>query len=253
MSRCLKCFFTTFMMVAFIHGNAQDSIVKYYDADWAEASKERAVYYAEFVKDGGNYKCSSYWVRTNILRGRTVYPDTIMAKPIGQLLRYYKNGNPEDSVVYDLFGKEKDAYHYYENKQLAAHYFVPDGQQEGTVEGFDENGKKIKNYIYAREAEFKGGEKAWHSYIVKKVSKDFFNTKGDAEISVSVSVQFVVDENGYVIRPKVLKSSGINNIDRDALGVIGASPPWKNAVLYNKPVKAYRVQPFTYILIPLKK
>jgi hypothetical protein len=42
-------------------------------------------------------------------------------------------------------------------------------------------------------------------------------------------------------------------VDNDALRVIADSPTWKNAIQFNQPVKAYRLQPFTYILTPEKK
>lgn len=252
-SNCLfKILLTTFLLPAYICTHAQNAIIKYYDADWAETSKEKAVYYNEYIKEGSNYKCISYWVKTNAIQGRAFFPDTVTKKPIGTAVSYYKNGNLEDSVVYDDAGNTKDAYHYYENKQLAAHYYVPANEKEGVKEGFDESGKKIKNYVYAREAEFKGGDKAWRSYIQKNVSTDLYNTKGAGEATVSVSVQFVIDENGYAIRPKVISSSGISAVDRDAIRVISNSPQWNNALLYNKPIKVYRVQPFTYVLAAKK-
>ena len=247
-----KILLTASLFTAYSHINAQDAIIKYYDADWAVTSKEKAVYYNEYIKEGSNYKCISYWVKTNIIQGRAVFPDTVTKKPIGVAVSYYKNGNLEDSVEYDNTGNTKDAYHYYENKQLAAHYYLPANQKEAVIEGFDENGKKIKNYVYAREAEFKGGDKAWRSYIQKNVSTDFYNVKGEGETRVTVLVQFVVDENGYAVRPKVLSSSGITAVDRDAVRVISNSPQWNNALLYNKPVKAYRIQPFTYVLTAKK-
>ena len=65
-------------------------------------------------------------------------------------------------------------------------------------------------------------------------------------------MQFVIDENGDVIRPKIIKSSGFKNVDNDALRVIADSPKWTNCVQYNKPVKSVRVQPISYILQPEK-
>lgn len=246
-------FLTAFTMPGYLSVLGQDTVTKYYDADWAETSKERAIYYAGFIKQSSHYKCNSYWVSGNRRKGRAIYPDTSLANPMDEAVTYYKNGNIEDSVIYDAGGKIKNAYHYYDNKQLSAHYYMPEGSQQEVIEGFDETGKKIKNYVYAREAEFKGGDKAWTAYLQKNISKDFFNTKGDSEISVTLTVQFIIDENGYVMRPKIMKSSGMKNVDRDAITVISASPQWKNAMQYNKPVKAYRLQPLTYVLPPPKK
>lgn len=158
----------------------------------------------------------------------------------------------EDSVLFDDDGKPKEAWHYYPNKVMAAHYRYPPNSTEPVAEGYDEEGKRIKNYVLMREAAFKGGDKGWNAYLAKQISKEMYNTKGNTEETVSLKVQFVVDESGYVIRPKVIESSGNRLVDGEALRVILSSPQWSPALLYNKPTKAYRVQPFTYTLRPQK-
>src|SRR5688572_4593749 len=91
-----KIFVTVFLFAAGIHAGAQDPIIRYYDADWAKTSQEKAVYYNEYIKEGSNYKCISYWIKTNAIQGRAIYPDTISKKPIGVAVSYYKNGSLED-------------------------------------------------------------------------------------------------------------------------------------------------------------
>jgi len=247
----MKRIFFGLLTISFMTANAQAKIIKYYTEGWMETSKEKAAYYAEFIKEGSNYSCTSYWINTQKVRGKSVYADTLMKSPIGIQLLYSKNGHLEDSSSFEN-NELKYSYHYYPNGQLAMHYFLPDNKKEGTVEGYDESGKKIKNYIFQREAEFKGGQKAWTSYINKSATKDF-PAKGKEEVTVTVKVEFIVDENGEVITPKILASSGYKNVDNDALQVIANSPSWKNAVLYNQPVNAYRVQPIIYTLQPEKK
>jgi antitoxin component YwqK of YwqJK toxin-antitoxin module len=250
----MKLCLTICLVIFCLQATAQTPIIKkYYDADWAVTSADRAIYYTEFVKEGDAYRSTSYWTRGNAVRGRALFPDTIMAMPVGWEVHYYKKGNIEDSVYYEDKGVVTDAYFYHPNKQLGMHYSVGANQKEGVTEGYDETGKKIKNYVYSKEAEFKGGDKAWNSFLLKNTSKDFFNTKTEEEITVKVQIQFIVDESGFVTRPKVKESSGMKNIDSDALRVISTSPQWKNALLYNNPVKAYRIQPFIYKLSPPKK
>ena len=231
--------------------NAQTKITKYYDANWLETSKEKAAFYADFIKDGAAYSCTSYWINTDKVRGRSVFPDTVMEQAIGKQVLYFKNGRLEDSS----FTEDKKAiylFHYYPDGQLAMHYYVPTNKTEAVVEGFDEDGKRIKHYIYEKDAEFKGGTKAWQSYIAKNAARDL-SAKVDNAITAKVQVQFIIDENGDVITAKIFKSSGYKNVDGDALRVISDSPKWNSAILYNQPVKAYRIQPFEYPLQPEKK
>jgi hypothetical protein len=231
--------------------NAQAKVTKYYNAAWLETSKEKAAFFANFVKDGDNYSCTSYYINTSLVRGRSTYPDTMMQSPVGMQVLYFKNGHAEDSSYFEN-NQVKYQYVYYSNSKLKFHYYLPTDKKEGVAEGYDESGEKIKNYIFEKEAEFKGGQKAWTNYIVKNAGRDL-QVKSDTNVIASVVVEFIVDENGDVIKPKILKSSGYKIVDNDALRLIGDSPPWNCAIQYNKPVKALRIQPISYMLKGVKK
>lgn len=91
---------------------------------------EKAAFYAEFIKIGENYNCTSYWANSRKIKGKSTYADTVMQFPIGLQVLYYKNGQVEDSSFYE--GKDlKYSYHYFPNNQLAAHYYLPDNKKEG--------------------------------------------------------------------------------------------------------------------------
>ena len=247
----MRLFFSCLITIVSCNVYAQTKITKYYDANWSQTSKEKAAFYADFIKDGDAYSCTSYWINTKTVRGKSVFPDTVMENAIGKQVLYFKNGRVEDSSFTED-KKAKYLFHYYPNGQLAMHYYVPANNTEAVVEGFDEDGKKIKHYIFQKEAEFKGGAKAWQSYIVKSAGRDL-SVKGDSSVTAKVQVQFIIDENGDVITAKILKSSGYKNVDSDALQVITNSPKWSSAILYNQPVRAFRIQLFEYTLQPQKK
>jgi Gram-negative bacterial TonB protein C-terminal len=240
-----QLFFTLFISPFIL--NAQDKTVKYYDEDISPASKEKSTYYAEFVKQGDRYNCTIYWTASNALNGKMTCSDTTLSKPIGLVLSYYKNGRTEDSSFYDDDSKVANRYHYYQNRQLELHYYFAVGQTQPVIEAYDETGRKIKNYVYEKEAEFKGGEKAWHAFLLKNLNTEL-RTQGISDVTVTVKVMFVVNEFGFTAKPKIVESSGVNAVDKDAIRVILASPQWNNAVSLNKPVKVYRIQPITYQL-----
>ena len=103
-----------------------------------------------------------------------------------------------------------------------------------------------------RQSWFKGAQKAWISYIIKNAPTDL-TVKGITEkVMVTVNVEFIVDENGYLVMAKIIKSSGYKNVDNDALQIIANSPTLKNAIQYNTPVKAYRMQQLTFEVRPEK-
>ena len=241
----MKFLLTGFFIISSLISNAQ-KITKYYDADWAPVAKEKAVYYADFVKDGNGYKCTSHWIPNNAVRGTSTFADTIMENPIGVQVLYNKNGHAEDSSFFEN-GKAKYVFHYYPNNHLAMHYYLPDNAKEAIIEGYDEDGKKIKNYVFEKEADFKGGQKGWQSYVTKNSSKDL-SVKDHPNLTATVQVEFTIEEDGSVSKIKIFKSSGYKEIDKDALRLVSESPSWNNAIQFNTPVKSLRIQPITYTL-----
>lgn len=249
----MKLIFSLYLVIVLPHmAYAQDKFVKYYDNDWAVTESEKSTYTAEFVAHGERYNCIFYWTSTKALAGKATYTDTTLNKPVGLVLGYYKNGRTEDSVFYDDNSRLINRYHYYQNGQLESHYYIPAGQNKPIIEAYDETGKRVKNYIYEKEAEFKGGEKAWNDYLLKNVNTKI-NAPGNGDVTVTVKVLFVVNEFGNTAKAKVIESSGVPAVDRDAVRVILGSPVWNNAISLNKPVKVYRIQPLTYQLTAAKK
>jgi TonB family protein len=239
------------LCILFSLTSSAQKVIKYYDKDWSETSPGKALYYAEFIKEGSVYKCTSYYTASNAVRGRSTFADTLMINPIGLQTLYNKKGRIEDSIYYSE-GKTTLLYHYHPNGKLAVHYYLPDSKKEPITEAYDEEGNKLKNFIVIKDAEPKGGLKGWEAYLKKNMGKDL-EIKDEKLTTATVQVQFFVDENGGVTKAKLLKSSGNKEIDKDALRVISESPEWRPAITFNNPVKVLKIQSFTYNLQPAKK
>ncbi|MEQ1678536.1 MAG: energy transducer TonB [Chitinophagaceae bacterium] len=247
----MKNFISILFLLLTVYSNAQDTITKYFDMKWAPCQKDKAVYYAVLTKAGEVYQCTSYWVDKNIVRGRSTFPDTLMTFPIEEQVLYFKNGNLEDSGRYSNDGHTIERIVYYPNGQLALHYSKAPDQEKEAIEAYEQDGKKIKNYIYEKEAEFKGGAEAWQKYLSKNVGT--FYSPDEGSYRVEVRVQFVVSAQGFATQAKIIKSSGNTAIDNDAKRLILQSPQWNNAIQYNRPVIAYRIAPLIYELAPATK
>lgn len=220
-------------------------VTKYYDNNRNEVPADKAVYYTTFIKDGNVYQGTTYWKDNNAVKGKATYADTTLSSPDGTQVTYDRKGNLEDSIVYEE-GAIDFSYHYYPNGQVAVHSHMPFGKKEPEIEYFDENGKRIKDMIISREAEFKGGEDAWQAYLKKSTDKDLAGRKDKNGVVPGVEIEFTIDEQGQVTNPKITRSSGFKNVDKDALRVISDSPKWNPAVSYNQPVKAHKVQTVNY-------
>lgn len=245
----MKYFITIFGLCLLSVVNAQ-TVTKYYDVDWQETGANKAVYYAEFSKIDGGYKCFSYWKGTKKKREESLYADTSMSHPNGLQKVYAKNGSLEDSLFFNADGTLAASFHYYPNGKLECHYV---GTGKGEVkEAYDEAGGKIKNYIFSRAAEPKGGLEKWQSFIKKNTSRELGATGTERQL-VNVKIRFIVDPFGAVVNPKIIESSGIKSVDQDALRVIGSSPEWSPAIYKNKPIRFPVTQPLTYELLPAKR
>jgi periplasmic protein TonB len=243
----MKTLATIIFALCSLYGDCQ-TVTKYYDDRWREVPADKAVYYAKFIKDGSMYQCITYWKDNNALKGKATYTDTTLSSPDGTQVMYDRKGILEDSIFY-AENKIDYSYHYYPNGRVAVHYHLPFNKKEGVTENFDENGKPIKNIIISKEAEFKGGEDAWATYLKKNRAKDLTLKGSKGGVTLTVEVEFTIDEEGLVAGQKISRSSGYKNVDKDALTVISESPKWNPAISYNKPVKASRVQPITYDII----
>lgn len=235
-----------FAILFFLQASGQETTTRYYDDQWAETSKDKATYFADFIRDGDYYRCTTYWMKTKMVKRKFTQRDTTLGPPIGLQLIYYENGNLSDSTFLKD-DKTQFAYHYFPNGKLNAVFIIDPRSGKSTTEGFDESGRKIKNFVFEKEAEFRSGQSGWTRYIIRSVTKGFL-AEGTKDERVTVVIQFVVDKDGEVRDVKVRTSSGYTNVDQDALQVIQGSPAWKAAIQYNRPVKAYRIQPITYIL-----
>lgn len=75
-----------------------------------------------------------------------------------------------------------------------------------------------------------------------------YPTKAQTEgIQGGVIVQFIVDENGYIIEPNIVKSVE-PSLDNEALRLIKMFPQWKPGTLKGKAVKVKYVVPIVFKL-----
>jgi protein TonB len=98
-------------------------------------------------------------------------------------------------------------------------------------------------YAYEREADFPGGQKAWHRYVIKSLAKS--NTAKNMTIEGVVNIAFKVDTTG-ALTDVVLVKSAEYALDNEAMQIILKSPKWNSAWQNGKAVNAYRIQPFNF-------
>ena len=98
--------------------------------------------------------------------------------------------------------------------------------------------------------EFPGGMDKLLQFINDNMK---YPTKAQTEgIQGRVVVQFIVDENGYIIEPNIVRSVE-PSLDKEALRIIKMLPQWKPGILKGKAVKVKYTVPVTFKLNKIKE
>ena len=98
------------------------------------------------------------------------------------------------------------------------------------------------------EAEFPGKLNGWRRYLEKNLNANVPIDNGAPIGLYTVIVQFIVDKQGNVSGVKALTNMGYG-MEAEVLRVINKSGSWEPAIQKGKPVKAYRKQPVTFVVM----
>lgn len=240
------------LLLVSVSSFSQEKQTKYYDSLWSSTSKDSAFFYTDFIKQDTLYSCFSYWANSNKLYCKSFYADTLFTKPRGILLRYYENGHLEDSSYFYESGELRNSYHYYPGGEIWAIYFYDKRTKKSRSEGFDQQGKKIEDFIYMKEAQFPGGDEGWITFVSQNL-KTNVPVKNKAPKGIyKVIISFVVSENGKVtdIKPETNFGYGM---EEEAIRVIRKSPRWSPLILFGEEKNAYRRQPISFVITEEKQ
>jgi TonB family protein len=210
-----------------------------------ECSENNAVYYKDISKNDSLYECTTYNENSGKIFSKQHYKNTV-GKKAGFSINYYDNGNISDSICYNDFAKTSERYRFYEDGKLHFHVHH-DSANVIKVEGYNEDGSIIPDFVYNRSAEFPGGKEEWRNYLATNC-KTKFSKELRGRGLVNVIVQFSVEKDGSIGNVTIVKSSGIDEVDKNAIEVITNSPKWLNGVVQGQPVNTSQKQPLTYNL-----
>jgi protein TonB len=93
--------------------------------------------------------------------------------------------------------------------------------------------------------EFPGGAEPLDQFIKKNLQ--YPQMERDNDIQGIVKVSFLIDENGEVKNPKVVKSVS-PGLDKEALRVVKLMPKWEPGMYRKKPVPVYYVLNLTFAI-----
>jgi periplasmic protein TonB len=104
--------------------------------------------------------------------------------------------------------------------------------------------------VFARveqEAVFPGGFTAWKKYLEKNLQNDIAVKNGAPKGIYNVIAKFIVTKEGTITEVTTETNNGYG-MEKEVTRVIKNGPKWKPAMQNNRPVNAYRRQPFTFVV-----
>ena len=97
-----------------------------------------------------------------------------------------------------------------------------------------------------KQPKFPGGMTSLQSYINRNLKYPQISRENNSQ--GRVIVRFIIDSNGVVTNPQVVRSSGDCNLDMEAVRVIESMPKWKPGKHKGKPVRVLFTFPVIFRL-----
>src|SRR4030095_12265324 len=101
------------------------------------------------------------------------------------------------------------------------------------------------------EASFRGCYQEWKNYLERNLDKNIPVKNGCKPGTYTVVVRFIVAKDGSVSDVKALTNHGFG-MEEEAMRMIRKGPDWVPAIQNGHNVKAYRKQPFTFVIVDPK-
>jgi hypothetical protein len=195
----------------------------------------------------------------------------------GLTMETIKKNVPENTIVTQSILNEQDAVKKYGEKgkygaiELTGKYwddditnmtiYKNDSTTKVTDKNLDDLIGKIDTYhpdsmnlddnkVFVKvevEAAFRGGEKEWRNFLNRNLDVNVPVKKGCKPGTYTVVVQFIVAKDGRVSDVRALTNHGFG-MEEEAIRMIKKGPDWLPAIQNGHNVKAYRKQPFTFVI-----
>lgn len=163
----------------------------------------------------------------------------------GTVIHYYNNGAVRDSGVAVNNERSGVWYFFREDKSKASEVRY---EKDSAVSSkyYDVKGNLMSSKLIEQEANFPGGDEAWNRYLGTVIGK-LYDKKDYLSYTGSCLLQFIVEKDGSIQHCEIIESSN-DKLAEYAISMIKRSRKWNAAVQYNLPVRAFRIQRFSFFI-----
>ena len=162
------------------------------------------------------------------------------------LFEYYKSGRLAQNKFTDIAHNKQLVKNYNDSGRLVTE--IQFLGQSGTRKVYN-NGSVFTDSLHSRredEAKFPGGERAF-SLLMQKAITDHVDELTAAGKTGTCIVRFIVDKDGSVTEVEAETMKG-TKLAKVAVNAVKHSPRWTPAFQYDKNVKSYMKQPFSFAI-----
>ena len=202
-------------------------------------------------EEEGNYKNGNkegVWQKWDSLQRKVDSTVYLQDQPIlSTTFSYYKNGALSYSTTKDSLLDTYSSVSYSKESTKSSEVFFKG--QKGIIKTYTDNGIATDS-VFTREekeATFPGGEKGWRSYLEKNLNPDVPVNRKAPPRSYNVKIKFIVQTDGSITDITAETYYGYG-MEEEVIRVIKKGPKWVPAVQYGRKVKAYRIQPVTFVV-----
>jgi antitoxin component YwqK of YwqJK toxin-antitoxin module len=202
-------------------------------------------------EEEGNYKKGNkegVWQKWDSLQRKVDSTVYLQDQPIlSTTFSYYKNGVLSYSTTKDSLLNTYSSVSYTKESVKSSEVFFQG--QKGIITKYTDNGK-VTDSVFTREekeAEFPGGEKGWRNYLERNLNPEVPINRKAPPRTYQVLIKFIVQTDGSITDITAETYYGYG-MEEEVIRVIKKGPKWIPAVQYGRKVKAYRIQPVTFVV-----
>ncbi len=252
----------TLILVVAHYASAQTKTVDYYNERGIKLSSAEGAYsfvYTEANSSGGGTRTRfliADSTKVSLFTYSSFKGDSTEAILDGTYSLWHSNGKLSEKGNHKNNKFDGKVSTWFENGQLSYEKFYVNGKLQDTLKGYYEDGtvrrvevykegEMVEGKVFSKEGanlpyfpamvmpEFPRGEQAMMAYISQNIKYPKKAIRND--ISGLVVVSFIVEKDGYIKTPEVIRSVS-NDLDAEAIRVIQTMPRWKPGLNENNPV-----------------
>lgn len=239
----MKLFLKIVVLFSCLNSFSQEDFkdTTWYDKDWKISSKANAKFFRVYKKTDKGFVVYDKYLngKTQMMAEASVIKPNLISD--GLSIYYNENGTKSSKGVSKNDEKIGVWITYFDNEKDSS---VTLYKEDGTTEIIRRSEKDEIYTITEVQAEFPGGLQEMMKFI--QTNLKYPETARTLSLGGKVFLKFVVNEDGNISDVGIIKTTGSDEMDYEAMRVVKTMPKWKPASMTGRNVKCYFNLPLNF-------